>query len=229
MLPWSGFSAKNDLMPISFLLFGATSSGSVGRIHIRDRAGRRLGFGTGFFVSPRLLLTNNHVLERAEEAAFSEVEFDFEVDFKGNLRTSVSFRLKRTTFFVTDVALDFSLVASHRMSTASRKNGAGISYLRKKVWLSKGVGLGHPNPNGEAKQIALRENRVIDLLDSFAHYQTDTAPGSSGSPVFNDQWEVVALHHSGVPQRNGNGDIVAIDGRKWTPSMGGPSYQVDRQ
>jgi endonuclease G len=26
----------------------------------------------------------------------------------------------------------------------------------------------------------------------------DTAPGSSGSPVFNDQWEVVALHHASV-------------------------------
>ena len=23
--------------------------------------------------------------------------------------------------------------------------------------------------------------------------------GSSGSPVFNDQWEIVALHHAGVP------------------------------
>jgi endonuclease G len=31
------------------------------------------------------------------------------------------------------------------------------------------------------------------------HYETDTEPGSSGSPVFNDQWEIVALHHAGVP------------------------------
>ncbi|MGL4649089.1 MAG: trypsin-like peptidase domain-containing protein, partial [Caldilineaceae bacterium] len=28
-------------------------------------------------------------------------------------------------------------------------------------------------------------------------YLTDTLPGSSGSPCFNDRWEVVALHHSG--------------------------------
>jgi V8-like Glu-specific endopeptidase len=26
---------------------------------------------------------------------------------------------------------------------------------------------------------------------------TDTLPGSSGSPVFNSSWQVVALHHSG--------------------------------
>ena len=31
------------------------------------------------------------------------------------------------------------------------------------------------------------------------HYSTDTEAGSSGSPVFNDQWEVVALHHSVKP------------------------------
>ena len=30
------------------------------------------------------------------------------------------------------------------------------------------------------------------------HYSADTEPGSSGSPVFNDQWEVVALHHASV-------------------------------
>jgi endonuclease G, mitochondrial len=76
------------------------------------------------------------------------------------------------------------------------------------------------HPNGEPKQLAIRENRVVDILPDFVHYQTDTAPGSSGSPVLNDQWEVVALHHSGVPKRDANGNILAIDGSIWKPSMG---------
>ena len=48
--------------------------------------------------------------------------------------------------------------------------------------------------------MALRQNQVVDIFDLYVTYQTDTATGSSGAPVFNDQWDVVALHHSGVPE-----------------------------
>ena len=40
------------------------------------------------------------------------------------------------------------------------------------------------HPNGERKQLALRQNNIIDMLDDFLQYETDTAPGSSGSPTF---------------------------------------------
>ena len=55
------------------------------------------------------------------------------------------------------------------------------------------------HPEGQKKQVALRDNRVVDVFDEFLHYEADTQPGSSGSPVFNDQWELVALHHASVP------------------------------
>jgi len=55
------------------------------------------------------------------------------------------------------------------------------------------------HPEGEFKQIVLRENRLVSRLETVLHYMADTMPGSSGSPVFNDQWEVVALHHWGEP------------------------------
>ena len=84
------------------------------------------------------------------------------------------------------------------------------------------------HPGGEPKQIALRENFVLalpDAADRYLYYQTDTTPGSSGSPVFNDDWEVVALHHSGYARRNAQKQILARDGRVWTESMG--ENQID--
>ena len=57
------------------------------------------------------------------------------------------------------------------------------------------------------------------------HYETDTAPGSSGSPVFNDQWEVVALHHSGVPRKDEQGRLLTREGGLWTPEMG--EHRID--
>ena len=60
------------------------------------------------------------------------------------------------------------------------------------------------HPGGGRKQIVFRESTLKLLpkgkdLDNVAHYTGDTKPGSSGSPVFSDAWEVIALHHSGVP------------------------------
>ena len=53
------------------------------------------------------------------------------------------------------------------------------------------------HPGGGPKQIALYHNVVVYSDERVVQYLTDTLPGSSGSPCFNDAWEVVALHHSG--------------------------------
>jgi endonuclease G len=38
-------------------------------------------------------------------------------------------------------------------------------------------------------------------------YETDTEVGSSGSPVFNKEWKVVALHHYGKTAEEGGVQI----------------------
>lgn len=73
----------------------------VGRINIRSRPGRTAGFGTGFMVSPRRLLTNNHVLRTERDALYSEVEFDYQYDRYGRLLPVVVYRLEPETFFIT--------------------------------------------------------------------------------------------------------------------------------
>ena len=48
---------------------------------------------------------------------------------------------------------------------------------------------------------------------------TDTSSGSSGSPAFNRFWQVIALHHSGVPKKDAQGRVLTKDGKIWDSSM----------
>jgi endonuclease G len=53
---------KSDLFPIAHLQLGLIAGKSVCRISVRSRSGKLLSYGTGFMVSPSLMMTNNHVL-----------------------------------------------------------------------------------------------------------------------------------------------------------------------
>lgn len=209
--------AENDLQPSLFLGRGTAIAESVGRISLADG-----GAGTGFLVGRRLLLTNNHVLPDAASAAGAFVEFDFELGTDGRPEAPAAFDLDPGTLFLTDAEIDASLVAVAPASGVV----AGEKYGWNKLLTQQGkivIGeaanvIGHPS--GRRKEIAVRHNRLLDQLPDFLHYEADTEPGNSGSPVFNDQWEVVALHHSGVPRTNDAGQWLTTDGAVWDRSMG---------
>jgi endonuclease G len=70
-------------------------------------------------------------------------------------------------------------------------------------------------PEGAYQQVALCDNKILDITRPNALiYQTDTAPGTSGSPVFNDQWQVIALHSAGVGKKNAADDYIDKNGNK---------------
>ena len=56
------------------------------------------------------------------------------------------------------------------------------------------------HPDGRPKEVALQENEIRSIHASVVRYTTDTEPGSSGSPVFNNSWQLIALHHSAGDQ-----------------------------
>ncbi|MFF4981202.1 endonuclease [Streptomyces sp. NPDC001046] len=211
---------RNNLTPVAFLEGGVQVSRSVGRVTVGGPGG---GHGTGFMVSPSLLLTNNHVLRGTEEASRSKVAFAFQDGVDGNPLVPAVFPLEPLRFFVTDRALDYSLVAvaprSAQDEPLSSFGRLTLSQAEGKVVIGEFVNIIH-HPRGEPKQIALRENQIVDVLERFLHYESDTREGSSGSPVFNDQWEVVALHHSAVPKADAEGRPLSIDGTVWRPEMG---------
>lgn len=212
---------RNNLTGVAFLEGGYRAARPIGRVCVRTPEGGH--YGTGFMVSPSLLLTNNHVLRSLEEAGHAVVQFDYQAGVDGRPLIPVTFRIDPHGFFATDRELDFTVVAV----AESNEEGARLADFdwlpldgaQGKAILGEFVNI-IQHPNGEPKQLALRENQIVDLLDSFVHYVTDTAPGSSGSPVFNDQWEVVALHHSAVPETDPDGQPLATDGTPWRPGMG---------
>jgi endonuclease G, mitochondrial len=100
----------SELQGVAFLGRGARAARTVARIAIVQR-GRRAGFGSGFLVGERLLLTNNHVLPDALTAAESFADFDFEVDDEGLAKPVLRYALAPDVLFVTDGDLDATLVA----------------------------------------------------------------------------------------------------------------------
>ncbi len=210
---------KNDIMPVNYLSRGLIAARAVGRVNVGTA-----GFGTGFLIGDNLLLTNNHVLVDAAEAGGSFVEFDYELDEQDRPRTVVTFALQPDRFFMTDKTLDYSLVF---VQNESLSGGRQLSEFGR-IPLIEAVGkvnVGHSvsiiqHPGGNRKSVALRDNTVKELLENVIQYEADTQPGSSGAPVFNDRWELVALHHSGVPRTNADGKILRRDGAIWSESDG---------
>ncbi|MEE9170267.1 MAG: trypsin-like peptidase domain-containing protein [bacterium] len=211
---------ENDLLSARFLHIGSSIARTVGRVLIRSR-GRTVGYGTGFLVSSRLLMTNNHVLESAASAARSLVEFDYYERQGGRTGPTKLYELDPDSFFLTDDALDFTLVA---VAQRSERGQPLVERGRVSLIPESGKALvGEPvniiqHPGGAPQQIAIKNNQITDRVPDFLHYVADTEPGSSGSPVFNMQWKLAALHHSGVPDRNDRGRILLRDGTVWDGS-----------
>jgi V8-like Glu-specific endopeptidase len=58
------------------------------------------------------------------------------------------------------------------------------------------------HPKGRRKEVALHDNRITEIYKNVIRYRTDTEPGSSGSPVFDNEWDLIALHHSAGKQED---------------------------
>ncbi len=199
-----------DFVGARYLDAGVAAARSIGRVNIRDARGTLQGYGTGFLVSPALLLTNHHVLPDADIARSSVIEFDYQDGVDGKPRPVQMFPLDPGRFYLADRERDFALVAvGAEPGTLAQFGFSPLIQAEGKAVIGEFVTIVQ-HPRGEKKQIALRENRIVDIPERFLHYSADTEPGSSGSPVFNDQWEVVALHHASVraPQHTEFGGVL---------------------
>ncbi|MEO1016639.1 MAG: serine protease [Pseudomonadota bacterium] len=224
--------SSRDLLSIEFFEQGLWAAASVGLVSTDGSEN-----GTGFLVGPNVMMTNWHVLETAEMAARSDLTLDFEANRFGPHKNVQIFPCNPKALFVANPELDYALVAISPNAIQGAKL-ADYGFLPLIGRMGKAVAGEYVNivqhPGGKAKQICVRNNRILDLpgtapkpgaaeLDPFLLYEADTERGSSGSPVCNDQWEVVALHHAALPKnavagkakgegRGGDGEWIANEG-----------------
>ena len=171
------------------------------------------GFGSGFMVARGILMTNNHVLPAFDDVQFAAANFGH-ARVEGRVASGTIHPFSADPDeFVTVEDLDFTLIG------LAQDPGLGHHPLIGSIGK---ILVGQPvsiiqHPSGGPRRYAVDDNLLVDVLPDFLHYTTDTEPGSSGSPTFNHQWEVVALHHSGVP-RVREGAILTRSGAPWNPN-----------
>jgi V8-like Glu-specific endopeptidase len=191
----------NNLKQISWIEWGIHKAKSVCRVLGPD------GLGTGFLIAQGLLITNNHVIRSPDVAAKTVVEFNYQQDFEGNLLPTCRYRLDAGRLH-TSQTLDYTIVGVMPDPCKPPLENWGCLSLNPNADPVPGEHVTIiQHPNGGLKQIVLTANQVIGLWEHRLHYSTDTMPGSSGSPVFNDLWQVIAIHHAGGNlQTNAKGD-----------------------
>ena len=65
-----------------------------------------------------------------------------------------------------------------------------------------------------AAPVLLQDNILLDYDHRVLHYRSPTEGGSSGSPVSDDEWRLIGLHHAGgtgMPQLNKAGGTYAAN------------------
>lgn len=215
----------NDLTSINYLAKGLNAARAVCRIHLKNMMGETRGFGTGFLVAPGVLMTNHHVIRGIEDANGALAEFNYEFDIRGKEKSPVVFVILTDPPPIAVRHLDFCLVGVSSKSDDERYNLSDFGWLPLNPDPGKAI-IGEyltiiQHPGGERKQICVRENKLLryDHNGDTLWYATDTVAGSSGSPVFNNSWQVVALHRSGVPKTDADGHWLTVDDKLWDRSM----------
>jgi V8-like Glu-specific endopeptidase len=182
---------RPNFLDVAYLQRGYETARAVVKLRMRFAAGWYTG--TAFLITPSRLLTAYHNLVQASGEKTSEVtaQFDYEraIDGPETEGTTLSCTLASICGEAADdwAVIDLSELRPDcplaDLSNISARAEDRVAIIQ--------------HPNGMAKQVAMHNNLVTFANQTRVQYLTDTLPGSSGAPVFNVKWKVVALHQAG--------------------------------
>ena len=208
---------ESDLLPIGFLSGAVRTAASVVRVCVKrhDNGNLRISpatglptryFGTGWLLGRNCIITNHHVINARSpgEADASATDFDLQalnssVEFDYDDLNSPPPSIACTRLIASDRTLDFAILELDAAKLPLNRPPLPLSTVP--VVIDQGTYLPVniiQHPGGQTKQIAIRNNLAARIDGINLSYFTDTEAGSSGSPVCNDQWHVIALHKAAV-------------------------------
>jgi hypothetical protein len=188
---------------VKFMMLVVTAAAAVCRIEIDRGDGKPPVIrGTGFLIAPNLVLTNYHVLGESDEgvaeaAKRTKLRFGALTNVKADDGEGQVVPVTAALVMSPTAQDDFVLLEAD----SSIRNCSGLvpAVLSPEPQPSEGAGL-HilHHPGGDAMKVSISKNGVSKLLPDQGkiQYFGKTLPGSSGAPCFNDQFQVVAIHHA---------------------------------
>jgi V8-like Glu-specific endopeptidase len=180
---------QSTLLPISFLNVGLNRALSVAHLVCHDGSN-----ATGFLTPGDLVITTNHAISSESEATRATAEFGYDQPrgTSGSVPPA-SVRFDPAQGFVTSHAHDCTIV---RVEAGTSDQWGSIPVRRIETGSVNWVNI-IQHPSDGPKRIALYHNVVSYSDADIVQYYTDTLPGSSGSPVFDSGWNLVAVHRAG--------------------------------
>lgn len=193
-----------QLLAIHWLEEGMQAARSVCKVRTST------GDGTGFVLAGGYLLTNSHVLPDKATVENATIIFNYEETSEGGIKPTSVYPLDSSEcYFSPFEAYDYAYVKIKDNPQNPLSQWGALKLETQQKPKAEDALCIVQHPRGRPKAIAFGHQEVLSVWNHHLFYTVDTEPGSSGSPVFNLDWKVIALHHAGLTMEEGGFQINA--------------------